>query len=178
MIFNRFGVPQHKGASMPMAAVPARDRDRVEVRVLTLVLSTRFLYDLLEPVLFAVTAADGSPFHRMLAQSHVQLVLSVVFFSALLLALPMWLSLLFAPVTRLAHRLPRRLACYAATIATVTWFYLSALSVSLDYTVLPWVYVRNGCWSLVMAGIYALSLNAQQVRALYSKARYEAQVYR
>lgn len=174
MIFNRFGVPEHR----TMAAVPARERDRVEVRVLTLVLTSRFLYDLLEPVLFALHATVGSPFQRVLALSHVPLALSVVFICALLLALPMWFSLLFAPVTKLASRLPRRLACYAAITATVTWFYLSALAVSLDLTTLPWVYLRNGCWSLVMAGLYALSLNAQQVRALHSKARYEAQIYR
>jgi hypothetical protein len=176
MIFNRFGVPEHK---VPlMASMASRERDRVEVRVLSLVLTSRFLYDLLEPVLFALNAAEGSPFQQVLTLSQMPFALSAVFVCALVLALPMWLSLLFAPVARLSWRLPRRLACHAANIATVTWFYLVALSVSLDFSTLPWVYLRNGCWSLVMAGIYALSLNAQQVRALHSKARYEAQVYR
>lgn len=172
MIIDRFS-----SGSFEMARLE-RERDRVEVRVLTLVLTSRFLYDLLEPVLFALSANDGSPFQRVMALSHMPFALSAVFICSLLFALPMWFSLLLAPAHRLARRLPRRLACYAAVAATVTWFYLSTLALSLEFATLPWIYVRNGCWSLVMAALYALSLNAQQVRALHSKARYEAQITR
>lgn len=172
MMSNRFSESTFEAARLE------RDRDRIEVRVLTLVLTSRFLYDLLEPVLFALSAQDGSPFQRVMALSHVPFALSVVFIAALVLTLPMWLSLLLAPSRRLANRMPRRLACYAAIAATVTWFYLSTIALSLEFATLPWVYVRNGLWSLVMAGLYALSLNAQQVRALHSKARYEAQITR
>lgn len=170
MIFDRFKPGSFEGARLE------RDRDRLEVRMLTLVLTCRFVYDLVEPVLFGLSPHKEFPIQKVLAESPT--LLSAVFMLALLLALPMFFTLLFPSPGRLARRMPRRLACYAAAIATVTWFYLSTLALTLDFVTVPWVYLRNGCWSLVLAGLFALSLNAQQVRALHSKARYEAQITR
>ena len=170
MNFNRFTPSGFE------AARQERERDRIEVRLLTLVLTCRFVYDLIEPVLFGLSPHKEFPIQRVLAMSPT--LLTSVFIGALLLALPMFFTLLFPTPARLARRMPRRLACYAAVMATVTWFYLSTLALTLDYVTVPWVYLRNGTWSLVLAGLYALSLNAQQVRALHSKARYEAQITR
>jgi hypothetical protein len=85
---------------------------------------------------------------------------------ALVLALPHAIALLFFPRT-LATRWPRKAATLAAAIVTVTWCYLAILSMPLDAGPLVWLYLRQAVESVGLAFLYAISLNAQLLRALY-----------
>lgn len=148
------------------AKVPSvLEQARIEVRLLSIVLTSSFLYDLLEPVLYFFSVGT-STLHRVMAMSHMPGVIVAVFITAMLVTVPLWLSLVFTPTAGLAERLPRWLACQAAVVATMCWMYLAVLALPLDYGPLSWFYARNALGALIMAAVYALSLNAQQVRQL------------
>ena len=50
---------------------------------------------------------------------------------------------------------------------TVTWALLAVRALPLDAGLLYWVYLREVIASMGLAFLYAISLNAQLLRALY-----------
>ncbi len=97
--------------------------------------------------------------------SHGEWLVGAMFIAALLLAMPHAIALLFFPRT-LAVRWPRKCATLAAVLVTVTWGYFGVLAMPLDVGPLSWLYFRQGLESVGLAFLYAISLNAQLLRAI------------
>ncbi|HET7155703.1 MAG TPA: hypothetical protein VFI87_10100 [Hyphomicrobiaceae bacterium] len=147
-------------------AIPtAEQQDRLEVRLLTLYITYEFINGLIGPITF-IYGLEPSLLHKVAALSHGSWLVGVMFIAALLLAVPHAVALLFFPKT-LAVRWPRKLATAAAAIVALTWAYLSILAIPLDMGMqLFWVFLRQAFESMALAFLYAISLNAQLLRAL------------
>ncbi|NDZ11477.1 hypothetical protein C7T35_01470 [Variovorax sp. WS11] len=154
--------------TLAVAKIPSPiEQDRIEVRMLTLMLTGFFMGNLLQGTIY-ILAIETSTLHRVAAMTHASWLVAVLFASAALATLPHVVSLLFLP-RLLAHRLPRKMACFAAMGTAVLWFYLSALARPLDAGPLTLLYICSGLGALVIAGIFGMSLNAQQLRNLAEK---------
>lgn len=139
-------------------------QDHLEVRLLTMYLTWAFINNLVGPITYVYGLAP-SLLHQVAAMSHGSWLVGALFVSALLLALPHAVALLFLPGT-MALRWPRKLATLAAVIVTLTWCYLGVLALPLDVGPLSWLYFRQGLESIGLAFLYAISLNAQLLRAI------------
>jgi hypothetical protein len=159
--------------TLAVAKIPSPiEQDRIEVRILTLVLTAFFMGHLLQAVIY-ILAIDTSTLHRVAAMTHASWLVMVLFGAAALATLPHIVSLMFLP-RLLAHRLPRKMACFAAMGTAVLWFYLAALARPLDAGPLTLIYICSGLGALVVAGIFGVSLNSQQLRNLAEKLFHEA----
>jgi hypothetical protein len=137
---------------------------RVEVRVYAMVLTGSFLWDEIEPV-FYLLGVRTSAFDRVVALTHLPQVFAVLLVACFMVTLPHFVALVCMP-HRLALPLPRLLACVAACLMALMWFYLANIAWPLDLGAVPWLYMRSGAGALGMAALYAVSLNAQQLRNL------------
>lgn len=159
--------------SLAVAKIPTPiEQDRIEVRVLTLVLTFFFMGHLLQAAIY-ILAIETSTLHRVAALTHASWLVVALFAAAAAATLPHIVSLLFLP-RLLAHRLPRKMACFAAMGTAVLWFYLAALARPLDGGPLTLIYICSGLGALVIAGIFGVSLNAQQLRNLAERLFHEA----
>lgn len=140
------------------------DQDRVEVRLLSLVLTGSFLNDLVEPIFYIATVHD-SMIYRVACLTHTPWAVVAIFAAAALVALPHFVALLCMP-RFLACRAPRKMACAAACAASLLWAYLGTLALPLDAGALPFLYWRACLGALVIAAVYGFSLNSQQLRIL------------
>lgn len=151
---------------MAATAVPTPEQqDHLEVRILTLYVTVSFINDLIGPITY-IYQLTPSLLYRVAALSHGAWAVGAMFVLALLLALPHAVALLFFPRT-LDTRWPRKLATLSAAIVTLTWAYLAVLSLPLDAGPLFWLYMRQAADSIGLAFIYAISLNAQLLRAIH-----------
>jgi hypothetical protein len=151
---------------MRSASIPsAEQQDHLEVRLLTMYLTLSFINDLVGPITY-IYQLTPSLLYKVASLSHGSWAVGVMFGAALVLALPHAVALIFFPRT-LATRWPRKAATLAAVIVTVTWCYLAILSMPLDAGPLVWLYLRQAVESVGLAFLYAISLNAQLLRALY-----------
>lgn len=150
-------------ASIPTAA----EQDRLEVRLLTLYITLSFINDLVGPICYVYQLAPSLLF-KVASLSHGGWLVGALFIAALLLALPHCIALIAFPRS-LGCRLPRQLATGAAALVTLTWGYLAVLAMPLDAGPLSLLYLRQAVESLGLAALYALSLNAQQLRAIASR---------
>lgn len=147
------------------APVPTPEQqDHLEVRLLTLYLTWSFINNLVGPITYVYGLAP-SLLYQVAAMSHGEWLVGAMFVIALLLAIPHAVALLFFPRT-LAVRWPRKCATLAAVLVTVTWCYLGVLALPLDLGPLSWLYFRQGLESVGLAFLYAISLNAQLLRAI------------
>lgn len=142
----------------------AEQQDRLEVRLLTLYITYVFINGLIGPIA-CIYSLEPSLIHKVAALSHGSWLVGAMFLAALVLALPHALALLLFPNT-LAARWPRRLATMAAAIATLAWAYMAILSLPLDMGQLFWLFLRQAFEAVGLAFLYAISLNAQLLRAL------------
>lgn len=152
---------------MAYTKVPSpAQQDRLEVRLLTLYLTWSFINDLAGPITYVFGLAP-SLLYQVAAISHGPWFIGGAFILALVLALPHAIALVFFPGT-LHMRLPRRLATAAACLVMVTWGYLAVQSLRLDVGLLHWLYLRQAIESGALGFLYAVSLNAQLLRAIYA----------
>lgn len=150
---------------MRSASIPtAEQQDHLEVRLLTMYLTLSFINDLVGPITYIYQLAP-SLLYKVASLSHGSWAVGAMFCVALVLALPHAFALVFFPRT-LAVRWPRKAATLAAVIVTVTWCYLAILSLPMDAGPLFWLYLRQAVESVALAFLYAISLNAQLLRAL------------
>ncbi|SIQ99536.1 hypothetical protein [Pseudacidovorax sp. RU35E] len=152
------------------AAVPTPEQqDRLEVRLLTAFVTLSFINDLAGPITYIFRLAP-SMLHKVAALEHGlpgAHAIGFAFIVSLLLIVPHAVALAFFPGS-LAIRWPRKLATLAAVISAFTWGYLGVLSLPLQTSgALFWLYERQGIESVGLAFIYAISLNAQLLRAIY-----------
>lgn len=147
-------------------AIPtAEQQDRLEVRLLTLYITYVFINGLVGPITY-IYDLEPSLLHKVASLSHGSWLVGAMFVAAVALALPHTVALICFPKT-LGIRWPRKLATAAAALAALTWAYLAILAIPLDSGPLFWLYVRQVGEALGLAFIYAISLNAQLLRALY-----------
>lgn len=150
---------------MRSTSIPtAEQQDHLEVRLLTMYLTLAFINDLVGPITY-IYQLSPSMLYKVASLSHGSWAVGAMFCAALALALPHALALVFFPRT-LATRWPRKAATLAAAIVTVTWCYLAILSLPMDAGPLFWLYMRQAVESVGLAFLYAISLNAQLLRAL------------
>lgn len=159
-------------------AIPtAEQQDRLEVRLLTLYITAVFVNGLIGPITL-IFGIEPSLVHRVASLSHGSWLVGAMFVTALVLALPHAAALLFFPKT-LAVRWPRKLATLAAVLVTVAWGYMAILALPLDMGPVFWLFLRQAFESVGLAFLYAISLNAQLLRALYQAMHsHEAQAGR
>lgn len=151
---------------MRAASIPtAEQQDHLEVRLLTMYIAYVFINSLIGPITH-IYQLPSSELYKVASQSPSSWAVGAMFCVALVLALPHAIALLFFPRT-LAARWPRKAATLAAAIVTVTWSYLAILSMPLDAGPLVWLYLRQAVESVGLAFLYAISLNAQLLRALH-----------
>lgn len=151
---------------MRAAPIPtAEQQDHLEVRLLTMYLTLSFINDLVGPITY-IYQLSPSLLYKVASLSHGSWAVGAMFCAALVLAVPHAVALIFFPRT-LATRWPRKAATLAAVIVTVNWCYLAILSLPLDAGPLVWLYLRQAAESVALAFLYAISLNAQLLRALH-----------
>lgn len=138
-----------------------------EVRLYAMVLTGSFLWDEAEPI-FYILSVPTSTFNKVVAMTHAPDFVAALLCLAFVATLPHFLALLIFPKL-MGRRLPRVLACSAAVVLALIYFYLANLAWPLDIGPLPWLYMRAGLGALVMAFLYAVSLNAQQLRSLAAR---------
>lgn len=148
------------------AKVPTpTEQDRLEVRLLTIYVTLSFANDLAGPITYIYQIAP-SMLSTVASHAHTTGFIGGLFILALTLMLPHAFALIFLPRS-LGCRWPRKAACLAAAIATLTWFYLALLAVPLNVGPLSFLYGRHGLASLFLSLLFAVSLNAQQLRKLH-----------
>lgn len=147
-----------------MAIPTPAEQDHLEVRLLTLYITWSFINDLVGPITYVYGLAPSLLF-KVAQLSHGTWLVGAMFIAALVLALPHAFALTFLPHT-LATRWPRKAATWAACLVLVTWAYLAVLSLPLDEGPLFWLYLRQAFESAGLAFLYAISLNAQLLRAI------------
>lgn len=144
------------------------DQDRAEVRLRTAVLVLLFSAHMLEPAIYALSVGDSMLFKVVRMSWSPALTLSAFFSSAAMMA-PLLFSLMFLP--RLLHcRAPRQLACAGAAMAAVLWGYCGTLALPMDSGALPRIYWFRSAADLLVAGVFALSLNNQLIRSLLDES--------
>lgn len=148
----------------------ASEQDHIEVRLLSIFVTLSFVNDLAGPIAYVFQIAPSMLF-RVATMAQGPHLIGMLFVTALVLALPHALALLFLP-EKLAHRLPRKLATLAAVIAAMTWAYLAILAMPLDTGApLFGLYLRESAVSFGLAFVYAVSLNSQLLRLLHKAIR-------
>lgn len=149
---------KHWPASLP------HDQDRAEVRLLSFALTFFFAEHLFEPAMYAAFV-ELSQIHWVLKLTPAPALFTFLLFFWVLLAVPHVLVLLFFP-GYLGHRWPRKLACAGASGAALTWFYFALKALPLDVGVLPYLFGVRALLDLMVAAIFAFSLNSQLLRTL------------
>lgn len=143
------------------------DQQKAEVRLMAVVITGTFLYNLLETVMYLATV-ETSMVRKVAGLSTLpgnSNVFIGLFLLSAALTVPHFLALCFAP-ERLSQRMPRKLATRATMIAAVAWAWLSALSFPLDVGFLPFMYFLNSAGCVIVGLVYGFSLNSQQLRKL------------
>ncbi len=155
------------------AEVPTpQQQDRLEVRLLAAYVTLEFLNSLVGPIVY-ILQLSPSLIYQVAARSGHTDVIAGLFIAAAVLVLPHAVSLVFIPRT-LEVRWPRKFATFAVCMVTLMWAYLAVLTLQLDVGPLFWLYVREVVANGGLAFIYAVSLNAQLLRALYKVLNHEA----
>lgn len=147
-------------------AVPTPEQqDHLEVRLLAMYITVEFINSLIGPLTY-IYQLTPSLIYQVAARSGNSSAVAAMFAIALALAAPHAVALICFPRT-LALRWPRKLATLAACVVALAWAYLAVLSFPLDAGPLFWLYVREVASAMGLAFIYAISLNAQLLRAIF-----------
>lgn len=144
------------------------DQDRAEVRLQAGFIALVFMLLLAEPVFYIFTVPDAL-ISRVSAMAYSRWCVVGAFGVAFLGAVPHLYTLIFRP-DLLNHKAFRTAAAFSAVIAAITWIVLANRAVRLDVGALEWVYAIRALVSLCIAGIFAFSVNAQQMREHFDAA--------
>jgi hypothetical protein len=146
------------------ASLPS-DQNKAEVRIYAALLTIAFISFLMgEPLIYLLSVPDAMII-RVASLAPSQWSIVAAFAICLFVTIPHLCSLLFAPGS-LSSRWPRRFATYGGIGCAVTWIYLGNLAIPLDTGSLEIGYFLRSAFSLLMAGAYAFSMNAQQGREI------------
>lgn len=137
------------------------DQGRVEIRIMAAVITLFFIGGCIQPVWLLVTQAP-TPLVRIMMVSQVPIGVATLFLLAALAALPHLWALVLHP-EQLACKWPRKLATAGAALGSLLWIYVGNLSIPLDSPTLIYFLKSFGC-AVFVGGVYAFSLNSQQVR--------------
>jgi len=142
-------------------SLPA-DQDRAEVRVQAIFIAMVFLLLLVEP-LYYIHTVPGAMIARVASTAPSQWCVTGAFGVSFLAMVPHLWTLLFRAdlLDRKGYRIS---ATLAALGASVTWIVLANLAVPMDVGGLEWAYGIRALATLCIAGIYAFSINSQQLR--------------
>jgi len=153
-----------------IAAAPSlpHNQDRAEVRLQASFITAVFLLLLAEPIYYIFTVPDAM-LTRVTSLAWSRWCVVGSFGLCFLGAVPHLFTLLFRP-DLLAVRHPRRWAAGAAVGAAVTWMVLANMAVPLDVGGVEGAYVIRAVVCLFIAGIFAVSVNAQQMREYINAA--------
>lgn len=148
------------------AAVPTPEQqDHLEVRLLAMYVTVEFINSLVGPLTY-IYQLTPSLIYQVASRSGNPNAVAAMFAAALVLAAPHAIALVCFPRS-LALRWPRKFATLAACLVALTWGYLAVLTFPLDVGSLFWLYVREVASYMALAFLYAVSLNAQLLRAIF-----------
>ncbi|MCR6477517.1 transmembrane segment-containing protein [Variovorax phage VarioGold] len=144
------------------------DQDRAEVRLQAAFITTVFLLLLAEPI-FYVFGVPDSFIGRVSSMTYSRWCVIGAFSISFAAALPHLYTLVFRP-DLLDHKGYRRAAAFAAVLAGATWIVLANRAVQLDVGGLAWAYAIRAVSVFFIAGIFGVSVNAQQMREHFHAA--------
>lgn len=139
------------------------NQDRVEVRIYAGAMTLLFFGWSMEAAV-AGALIEQSPLYKIVSLTHYPLLMLSAFFLAALAVIPHLVSLIAIP-SILTCRWPRLIAFYGSCFSSVLWFYFANCARPLDYGELPYLYVARALMCMVVASVFAFSLNAQQLRS-------------
>lgn len=147
---------------LAMSKIP-KDQDRAEVRIYAAALTFIFIATCFSPALF-ILLDHGSDIEKQTRVSPVPGAgLALSFLISGLLAIPHAMTLVGLP-SYLRKRWPRLCAIWGCVLSGFTWLYLGVTVEPLDFGDPPWAYWAKSIGCLLVAGIYAYSLNNQMIR--------------
>lgn len=162
-ISNELGPELHAPVTVPTAV----EYLRFEVRLYSTWIAGAFLNDVLDPVIY-IARVPMSTLHKVVGMTGASAFVIAVFLLAALATLPHLWTLVVRPQS-LGSTWPRRWACAAASAVSLVWFYLAVIAHPLDAGPLALLYGRECVGSLALAFLYAVSLNAQQLRQIANR---------
>lgn len=138
-----------------------KDQNRFEVRLAVAIITLFFIGGCGQAaVLIALRAR--TPLVSVACATQAPTLFALLFFLAGAATVPHLWALVFQP-ERLADKGPRKLATAGTALASVLWLYLGNIAIPMD--VAQWVYFAKAfACILLVGGVYAFSLNSQQVR--------------
>lgn len=137
------------------------DQTRAEVRIMAFVITLLFAGGCLRSA-FLIASCARTALTKVTALSHEPLVFVVLFMLAAAATVPhLWA--LAHPKADLSCKWPRKLATGGTALAGLVWAYLGNLSIPLDAPTWPY-FAKSFACVLLVGGVYAFSLNSQQVR--------------
>jgi hypothetical protein len=153
-----------------IAAAPSWpiDQDRAEVRMQAAFITTVFLLLLAEPIFYIFSVPDAL-ISRVSSLAYSRWCVVGTFGIAFVAALPHLYTLVFRP-DLLDHKIYRSAAAFGAVLAGATWIVLANRAVRLDLGGLEWAYGIRAVAVLFIAGIFGVSVNAQQLREHFHAA--------
>lgn len=153
-----------------IAAAPSwpLDQDRAEVRLQAAFITTVFLLLLAEPIFYIFSVPDAL-ISRVSSLAYSRWCVVGSFAIAFVGALPHLYTLVFRS-DLLDHKIYRRAAAFSAVLAGATWIVLANRAVRLDLGGLEWAYGIRAIAVLFIAGIFGVSVNAQQMREHFHAA--------
>lgn len=144
------------------------DQDRTEVRLQAGFITAVFLLLLFEPI-FYIFAVPNALITRVSSLAYSPWCVIGAFGLAVVFTLPHLWTLMFRP-DLLGRKVFRRWATFSALGAAVTWMVLANMAVRLDFGGLHWAYAIRAFVALFIGGIFAFSVNAQQMREHFNAA--------
>lgn len=138
------------------------DQNRSEVRIYAAIMTALFIYFMMESGLSALTVPQ-TPLFKVVSLSHHPHVTALAFFICVAMVIPHVLTLVFFPGF-LSRKEPRLIASYGARGCALLWFYFANLARPLDFGELPYFYMARAVLCLLVAAVFAYSLNSQQLR--------------
>lgn len=141
----------------------------VQLRVVTFLLASSMLFDLLDPALFIFTVPT-SLIYRIAHLVHAPEAVGMVYAVLGALLLPYLVMQAVCPHCP-GRRAVTRLACFTLLLAALLWFFLAWMARDLDLGgPVAGVYLRTGLGACGFSFALALSLNAEQARTLLEAA--------
>lgn len=133
-----------------------KDQQRFEVRLYAAIVTFLFILSSAAPAMLVLFDPVKTPMHWFV---------SAMFWLSVALTIPHLFTLVFMP-RLLSRRKPRLLAVWGATIAAFVWLFLGVHADPTQYgeDPSPWFYWLRALGCLLVAAIYAWSLNNQQLR--------------
>ena len=140
-----------------------RDQPRAEVRVYSAVLTGFFLWSLFESAIYAASV-ELSTLYKLVSLTHHPKIAIGAFFLCATAVIPHFITLIAVP-SLLHCRWPRLMATWGAAGSGLLWFYFANLARPLDLGEIQYLYVVRAIWCVLVSSVFAISLNAQLLRA-------------